>query len=117
MAPATIFVIDQGRPTMTSRRQFVVQLVPATLALGAAAQAMAEPAKVDENDAAAKAVGYRNDATKVDAAKYPTYAKGKVCGGCQLFQGKPGDAWGACPIVGMKLVNAKGWCTAWVKKA
>ena len=103
---------------MNSRRHFIITLVPATLALGAATQALAAtpPAKADENDAAAKAIGYKHDATKVDAAKYPTYAKGRVCGGCALFAGKAGDAWGACPIVGGKLVDAKGWCTAWAKK-
>ena len=102
---------------MNSRRHFIITLVPATLALGAATQALAEPAKADENDPTAKAIGYKMDATKVDAAKYPTYVKGNVCGGCALFAGKAGDAWGACPIVGGKLVSSKGWCTAWVKKA
>jgi hypothetical protein len=102
---------------MTQRRQFILTLVPAAIALGTATSAQAQAAKVDENDPAAKGIGYKNDATKVDAAKYPSYAKGKVCGGCQLFQGKAGEPWGACPIVGNKLVNANGWCTAWVKKA
>ncbi len=103
---------------MNSRRHFIIQLVPATLALGVATQALAQAAaKVDENDPTAKAIGYKNDATKVDAAKYPSYAKGKVCSSCQLYQGKPGEAWGVCPIVGGKQVNANGWCSAWVKKA
>lgn len=102
---------------MSNRRQFIITIVPAALAAGAATQALAQPAKVDENDPAAKGIGYKHDATKVDAAKYPTFAKGKVCSGCQLYQGKAGEAWGACPIVGNKLVAAGGWCTAWVKKA
>ena len=33
------------------------------------------------------------------------------------FSGKAGAADGPCSIFGGKLVNAKGWCTAWVKKA
>lgn len=102
---------------MNSRRQFIINIVPAALAVGTATQALAQAAKADENDPGAKAVGYKADATKVDAAKFPTYAKGRVCSGCQLYQGKAGDAAGPCPIVGMKLVNAGGWCTAWVKKA
>ena len=101
---------------MTARRQFILTLLPATLALGSAAQALAQPARVDENDPAAKGIGYKHDASKVDAAKYPAFAKGKVCSGCALYQGKAGEAWGACPIVAGKLVNANGWCTAWVKK-
>jgi hypothetical protein len=87
------------------------------LALGAATQALAQPAKIDENDPTAKAIGYKHDATKVDAAKYPKYAKGNVCSNCQLYQGKAVEAAGGCPIVGGKLVAAAGWCTAWVKKA
>jgi hypothetical protein len=34
-----------------------------------------------------------------------------------LYQGKPSDATGGCPIFSGKLVNAKGWCSAYVKKA
>jgi hypothetical protein len=102
---------------MNSRRQFIITLVPATLALGAATQALAQPAKLDENDPAAKALGYKHDGTKVDAAKYPTHASGKICSNCQLYQAKAGEAVGACPIFGGKLVAAGGWCTAWIKKA
>ena len=102
---------------MNSRRHFIITLVPAAAALGLATRAIAQPAKVDENDPTAKGIGYKHDASKVDAAKYPSYAKGKVCSNCMLYQGKAGDAWGACPIVGNKQVNANGWCTAWVKKA
>ena len=101
---------------MNSRRQFIITLVPAAVALSAATHALAAD-KVDENDPTAKAIGYKNDATKVDAAKYPSYAKGKVCSNCMLYQGKAGDAAGVCPIVGGKLVAAGGWCSAWVKKA
>ncbi|MGH7262243.1 MAG: high-potential iron-sulfur protein, partial [Nitrospiraceae bacterium] len=42
---------------------------------------------------------------------------GQDCASCQLFQGKPGDAWGPCPIFPGKNVNAKGWCSAYIKKA
>ena len=102
---------------MNSRRHFITTLVPAAAAVGVAMRAVAQPAKVDENDPVAKAIGYKHDASKVDVAKYPTYAMGKVCSNCQLYLGKAGDAWGACPIVGNQQVNGNGWCTAWVKKA
>ena len=94
---------------MSNRRQFIITVVPAALALGAATRAVAQPAKVDENDPVAKGVKYKHVA--------PPEAKGNNCAGCQLYQGKATDAWGACPIVGNKQVAAKGWCTAWVKKA
>ena len=103
---------------MTSRRQFMMTVVPAVAALSAVTCAHAtDAAKVDEKDPAATGLGYKHDATKVDAKKYSTYKAGSVCGGCQFFQGKAGDAWGVCPLLGGKQVNAKGWCTAWIKKA
>lgn len=103
---------------MTTRRQFVLAVIPAaTLLPGAARTALAQATRLEEKDAIAVALGYRHDAAKVDAKKFPAYAAGRNCSHCQLFQAKAGDAWGACPAVGGKLVNAKGWCQAWVKKA
>ena len=101
---------------MQSRRKFI-QIVPiAGVSLLAARTALAQ-AKLEESDAQAKALGYMHDATKVDKAKQPKYAAGQVCSGCQLYQGKATDAWAACPLFAGKQVNAKGWCSAWVKKA
>ena len=103
---------------MTSRRQFMMTLVPAAAALSVVTCARAaDLAHADEKDPTATALGYKLDATKVDAKKYPTYKAGNVCGNCQFFQGKTGDAWGACPLLGGKQANAKGWCSGWAKKA
>ncbi len=102
---------------MTTRRQFVFNFIPAVLALAAAGKVIAAPERLDEKDPVAVALGYKHDATKADTAKFPTYKAGHVCRNCQFFQGKAGEAWGVCPAVGGKLVNAKGWCSAWVKKA
>lgn len=102
---------------MKSRRQFILTLVPATMAISAAPSVLAAAAPhAEETEEAAKKVGYHHDATKVDAKKYPTWAKDRKCSGCMLFQGKAGDAWGVCPMIANKQVNANGWCTAWVKK-
>jgi hypothetical protein len=102
---------------MTTRRRFILIVPAAALALATARTASAQAAKAEETDPQAVALGYRHDATKVDAKKFPAYASGRNCANCQLFQGKPGEALGACGAVGGKLVNAKGWCVAWVKKA
>jgi hypothetical protein len=72
---------------------------------------------VDEQDATAKNLGYKHDATKVDKARFPKYKPGETCANCQLYQGKSGDAWGPCPIFSGKEVSAKGWCSAYVKKS
>ena len=103
---------------MTTRRQFVLHAIPAAaLALTASRAAFAQAAKIEESDPAAANLGYKHDASKVDAKKYPTYAAGNNCAGCALFQAKKGDAWGGCAVLGGKQVNAKGWCQVYAKKA
>ena len=102
---------------MTTRRRFVLTVPSAALALATVRSVSAQAAKLEETDPQAVALGYRHDATKVDAKKFPAYAAGHNCANCQLFQGKPGEALGACGVMGGKLVNAKGWCVAWVQKA
>ncbi len=100
---------------MTTRRVFLAS-IPASvlgLRLGTAFAAVDLP----ESDPAAAALGYKVDASKVDGKKYPTYASGRQCAGCQLCAGKPTDPTAPCGIFGGKLVSGKGWCTAWVKKA
>jgi len=69
--------------------------------------------KVSESDPTAVALGYKVDANKASNRK----DSNAVCGNCNLYSGKPGEAEGPCSLFGGKLVNAKGWCGAWVKKA
>ena len=102
---------------MTSRRHFVLTIPAAALSLVAFRTASAQATKLEETDPIAVSLGYRHDAGKADAKKFPAFAPGRNCANCQLYQGKAGEAWGPCGAVGGKLVNAKGWCVAWVKKA
>ena len=46
----------------------------------------------------------------------PKYAARQMCVSCALHRGKAADPTGACPLFADKQVNAKGWCSAWVKK-
>ena len=103
---------------MTTRRAFI-QILPlaGAAALCANAAFAADAPKVDPKDPQAAALGYVADASKADKAKFPKYASGQACGGCQLYQGKPGDAAGGCAIFAGKQVSAKGWCSAFTKKA
>jgi hypothetical protein len=109
------------RISMTTRRQFMLTVVPAVAAVAALSTATSAQAQaavhVDEKEPGAAGLGYKHDATKVDAKKYATYKAGAVCGNCQFYQGKPTDAWGACPLLGGKQANAKGWCSGYAKKA
>jgi High potential iron-sulfur protein len=100
-----------------SRRRFI-KISAAGFAAAPFANAMLSGAaeavdKVSESDPTASALGYKMDATKATNRKDAS----AVCANCNLYSGKPGDADGACSIFGGKLVSAKGWCTAWVKKA
>ncbi|MBL0943692.1 MAG: high-potential iron-sulfur protein [Hydrogenophaga sp.] len=100
------------------RRTFMIQVATgsAALALARVAQAQAAP-MVAETDAQAQALGYAADTTKVSKAKFPKHENSQQCSGCQLYTGKAGDAGGPCALFPGKSVSAKGWCSAWVKKA
>ena len=101
--------------SQSNRRTFMLQVAAASSAL-VAAQVQAQAAKVDEKDPQAAGLGYVADTNKADVKKYPKHSKDQKCSNCQLFQGKAGDAWGGCPLFGVKLVSAGGWCSAYVKK-
>ena len=104
-------------PSQSSRRRFIkistAALAAAPLAnvlLSGAAQAADA---LSESDPTAVALGYKADATKAPKRTDKT----AFCNNCNLYSGKAGAADGPCSIFGGKLVNAKGWCTAWVKRA
>ena len=97
-----------------TRRTFLMTVAAGSGALAVGARA--KPARLDEKDPQAVALGYEADAAKVDAKKYPKYASGQQCTNCALYQGKATDPWGGCPLFAGKQVAGKGWCNAWVKK-
>jgi High potential iron-sulfur protein len=80
-----------------SRRTFLIGAAGVAPALGASKLAFAQGnSLLSEEDPQAKTLGYKNDATAVDKAKFPKYAAGQICGDCQFYQGKPTDA--AVPV-------------------
>jgi len=80
------------------------------------AQAASLP-HLPESDPTAKALGYVEDASKVDKTKFPSYKAGAHCATCNFFQGKPTDAYAPCQIFPGKAVAAKGWCASHSPKA
>lgn len=100
-----------------SRRTFLISSIGVASSLALSRQAFADAPKVAESDPTAQALGYKEDASKVDKAKFAKYAPGQDCGNCSFFQGKAGDAYGPCPMFAGKQVAAKGWCSAYNKKA
>jgi hypothetical protein len=95
-----------------SRRSFVMS----SIGLGATlwlTRARADAPHLSVTDPAAKAVGYTEDASKVDKTKYSNYAAGQTCANCSLFSGKSTDKWGGCTLFGDKLVAGPGWCSSY----
>jgi hypothetical protein len=72
--------------------------------------------RVAPTEPLAKALGYEENASKVDRSKFPTYKPGDMCDKCRFFQGKAGQAWGPCQIFMGKDVNAHGWCASFAMK-
>lgn len=83
---------------------------------GAGQTAGGDMAKLELSDPQAQALGYVHDATQVDSGQYPTYQSGQLCSNCQLYLPDAGveEGWGGCSIFPGKLVNADGWCSAYV---
>ncbi|NML34676.1 high-potential iron-sulfur protein [Paraburkholderia antibiotica] len=99
----------------TSRRHFLLLSagVGSSLAWSRMALAAGGPTMLSPGDPQAQAVGYTEDASKVDKAKFPNFAAGQSCANCSLFQGKASDAYGGCTLFGDKQVAARGWCSAY----
>lgn len=102
---------------MPSRRQFIRIAACSSAALVANSQVLAQAPVLDEKDPQAVALAYVADTTRVNKAKYPKHDATQVCANCQLYQGKATDPLAPCPLFAGKRVAAKGWCSAWVKKA
>ncbi|MEE4379834.1 MAG: high-potential iron-sulfur protein [Candidatus Competibacteraceae bacterium] len=81
----------------------------------------ADMPQLDESDPTAQALGYVHDATKANVAEFPKRSgpdgADQFCRNCQLYTGSDGSEWGPCSIFPGKVVNANGWCNAWVQKA
>lgn len=90
-------------------------LLPGIGLLSREAAAAALP-PLDPSDPTAKALGFTNDAGKVDKKAYPTYMPAQKCGTCAQYQGKASDATAACTIFAGKSVPQGGWCQVWAQR-
>ncbi len=106
---------------MMSRREALRTLLLATGAVvvaGSVHTARAdEMPHVTSADAVAAALGYHDDAKTVDPQQFHSYQSGQACSTCLQLQGTAGQTWRPCAVLPGKLVNANGWCQAYVKKA
>jgi hypothetical protein len=108
-------------PNITRRRALTsllqaVAVVPAATLFARVAWAQDLPL-LALDDPMAKALGYAEDTSTVDAAKYPKHSNDQNCANCQFFQSDASAEAGPCTLFPGKSVKAKGWCVSWVKKA
>jgi hypothetical protein len=99
-----------------SRRSLLKNLAAAAAAVSifrSAKSGAADLPHLDVKDPKAVAVGYVEDASRVDAKKYPAYVKGSSCDNCLLLQGSSGASYRPCTLFAGKLVSAAGWCSGW----
>lgn len=75
----------------------------------------AAPVNLTEDDPMAKALGYHENATKVDPKAFPTFKPTQKCSTCLQLQAGSGDH-RPCNIFPGKLVHVDGWCKVWVQK-
>ncbi len=97
------------------RRKFVKSALLGALGAPLLSEpSMAMASKLNPADPAAAAVGYVENASKVDAKRFPTYKPGQNCANCSLImlQYSP---YRPCKLFPKNVVNANGWCSAWVK--
>jgi anaerobic selenocysteine-containing dehydrogenase len=103
-----------------TRRGFLKATAASAIAVPLAAGTLPvrgqEAVALSEDDATAKALGYKADASAVDASKYANYKAGQNCGNCLQYKGGDADQ-GMCAIFPGKLVAKAGWCQVWVKGA
>lgn len=71
---------------------------------------------VAAGDPVAQALAYVENAKSVDAKKFPTFKPEQKCANCLQSKGKEGEAWVPCTLFPGKLVDAQGWCKAYVKR-
>lgn len=101
---------------LNKRRSFIIGAAGSLVSGFALAQKSAANLVLD-TDPSAIALGYVSDVKKIDTTKFPQYAAGQNCAACTLFQGTAKETNAPCLAFGGKAVSAKGWCSAWVKKA
>ncbi|VTU27583.1 High-potential iron-sulfur protein [Variovorax sp. PBL-H6] len=101
----------------STRRLFILRnLAGGSAVLAFSGLARAAPARTEESDDTAQALGYRHDTSKVDDKRFPKHSATQRCTNCSFFQGSATDEWGGCAMFGRKQIAGPGWCNAWAAK-
>jgi hypothetical protein len=105
---------------MHKQRRIILLSISAAAAsaVGVPLCAFAALQKVDPKDPQAISLGYTDDTRTVDEKKYPKHTNAQTCNTCQFYQTAQEEKnLAPCTIFGGKAVSAKGWCSAYMKKA
>jgi len=99
--------MNPGRRALLQQAALGLTLSPLVPA-AARATAAADLPLISEQDPAAKAVQYVEDARRAAGA-----ASGAECSNCSIYSAAAGAANGTCTLFPGKLVKAAGWCSQW----
>ena len=97
---------DARNPSRRALLRQALGLALTPLALARPAHSAAPPL-LSEQDPAAKALHYVEDASRAKDAQ-----PGADCSNCAIYTAA-GDAQGSCALFPGKLVKAAGWCSSW----
>jgi hypothetical protein len=97
---------NAARRALLKRAALGLAIGPLALARSPAVPA-AELPLLSEQDAAAKAVHYVDNASRAKGA-----TSGADCSSCSIY-GATGATQGTCTLFPGKLVKAAGWCSSW----
>src|ERR1700728_2883787 len=101
---------NPGRRELLRRAALGLSLAPLALAAAPAALAAAAGSLplISEQDPAAKAVHYVEDASRAEAA-----ASGAHSSTCPIYSAPAGATQGPCTLSRGRLAKAAAWCTSW----
>ncbi len=99
--------ISSARRSLVLRLAAGAALLPLAAVQGRRAEAATQPL-LSENDPAAKAQAYVEDASRAKGA-----TPGALCSNCSIYGGADGAPQGSCTLFPGKDVKAGGWCKAW----
>lgn len=113
-----------NKSTKIDRREFLklgIKAGGSAIALTAIPLHLQAQDLVVESEPLAQAMGYVEDASKTDTAKFPKRAgeagAKQFCYNCALYAGAADSESAPCSIFQNRLVKGAGWCNAWVAKS
>ena len=96
--------------TNKQRRVFMMQVAVGGCAMAIGVKASKAAEKLSQDDPYAKSMGFRYDTKTVDEARWTRHKPDQQCAKCQLWDGKPTDAFAPCSFFGDRLTPNGGWC-------